>query len=54
MLEICKVLVAPALWVALLLLASSTATRGDVPGPQIYRCGRPAVLTASGTVGATR
>ena len=53
MVEICKVLVAPALWVALLLVAS-TATRGDVSGPQIDRCGSPAVLTTAGAVGATR
>ena len=53
MVEICKVLVAPALWVALLLLVASTATRGDVSGPQIDRCGSPAVLAPVGAVGAT-
>ncbi len=54
MVEICKVLLAPALWLALLLLVASSATRGDGPAPQIDRCGSSAVLTAPDALGAPR
>ena len=46
MVEICKVLLAPALWVALLLLVASAAVRGDALAPQADRCGSPAPATA--------
>ncbi len=54
MVEICKVLLAPALWVALLLLVASAATRGDPLAPQADLCGSPAPLTGPAEAGATR
>jgi hypothetical protein len=46
MVEICKILWAPALWLALLLLVASTATRGDAAPPQSDRCSGSMVFTA--------
>jgi hypothetical protein len=51
MFEIGKVLLAPALWVALLLLAGA-ATRGDAPAAQSDRCESPAAIAS--TVGPGR
>ena len=50
MVEICKVLLAPALWVALLLLVASAATRGDalVPQADATASSRPAQSQAHG------
>ena len=52
--EICKVLLAPALWLALLQLVASTATRGDAPVSQIDRCGSPAALAEPAEPRASR
>ncbi len=54
MVEICKVLLAPALWVALLLLVASAATRGDALAPQADHCSSRPQLTGPAEAGARR
>jgi hypothetical protein len=54
MVELCKLLLAPAIWVALLLLVASSATRGAAPDSQIERCAIAGVTGEVPKVGAPR